>query len=55
VLASGPSVITSGLPSAKFYPLARTSTYATGHIALTMDFSNWEHCYRFTHASFHKV
>jgi len=34
--------------------------YSLGHVdrslTLTMDFSNlWKHCYRFTHASFHKV
>jgi len=40
VLVSGPSTVASGLPSAKFNPLARISTYATGYIALTMDFSN---------------
>ena len=38
VLASGSSTVASGLPSAKFNPLARISTYATGRIALTMDF-----------------
>ena len=38
VLASGFSTVASGLPSAKFNPLARISTYATGRIALTMDF-----------------
>ena len=54
VLASGLPTIASGLPSAKFY--SQTSSYATGHIALTIDFSNvWKHCYRFTHASFQKV
>jgi len=54
VLASGPPTIASGLPSATFY--SQTSSYATGHIALTIDFSNlWKHSYRFTHASFQKV
>jgi len=54
VLASEPPTIASGLPSAKFY--SQTSSYATGHIALTIDFSNlWKHCYRFTHAYFQKV
>jgi len=54
VLASGPPTIARALPSAKFY--AQTSSSATGHIALTMGFSDLcKHCYRFTHASFHKV
>jgi len=32
MLASGPPTVASGLPSAKLYPLAQTSRYATGHI-----------------------
>jgi len=38
VLASGSPRVASGLPLAKFYTL---SQYTTGHIVLTMDFSNY--------------
>jgi len=40
VLTSGTSTVAYGLPSAKLYLLVQTSIYATGHIALTMNFLN---------------
>jgi len=56
VLASGPPAVAIGRLQLSFTPWLKPLVTPLVTIALTMDFSDlWKHCYRWTHASFHKV